>query len=382
MRAIILLFALSWPVLASAQYETVNFDYERSYFNEGQPLPAQKRFMLNGEITDDIQMVQVNIYKTSNTDKAPLHTALWKRPDNNQQNSFTLPVNYQLDGASEYTFVINYYKPASDAQRQGLHAVLEDVLYQYLEQSVQVRKKSITLLKNPRLMIKEMNQIVETTMTYYENKNNFRFKGFSDIILGQLQQLENLDLSRALVHDDIEKPEARRAYARKQIDGVKVLVAREITQFIDDYLMIVTDNKTIVDYPTEKVKYTIAVNAGYAGAYNDGGVDNFTYGSGIMVGLAFPLGRGTSRTGLNRLAITTGVFIQNFEFEDDEGATGPLVKRPFYLGLGVKTLKVVRISAGAVVLQATDSKKLVDFGKVYIRPYVGIALELNFWLGL
>ncbi len=382
MRVFILLFTLSCPVLANAQYKTVNFHYERSYFNEGQPLPAQNRLMLNGEVATDIQMVQLKIYKTSNTDKTPLHASLWKRPDNNLQNSFTLPVNYQLDGGSEYTFVINYFKPASDAQRQSLHAVLEDVLYQYLEQSVQIKKRSITLLKNPRLMMKEMNQIVGTTMTYYENKNNFRFSGFSDIILGQLQQLENLNLSRALLEDDIEKPEARMAYARKQIDGVKLLVAREITQFIDDYLMIVTDSKIIADYPTETVKYTIAVNAGYGGAYNGGGVDNFTYGSGVMVGLSFPLGRGTSRTGLNRLAITTGVFIQNFDFGDGEGATGPLVKRPYYLGLGVKTLKVVRISAGAVALQTTDSNKLVDFGKVYIRPYVGIAIELNFWLGL
>ncbi|MEX0812989.1 MAG: hypothetical protein WD048_12290 [Chitinophagales bacterium] len=383
MKNIILLFALCSSFLAHAQYKTVNFNYERSYFNEGQPLPAQDYLMLNGEVSSDVQMVQLKIYRTSNTDKAPLHTALWKRPNNNLQNTFTLPINYKLNGSSEYTFVINYFQPASDAQSQSLHAMLEEVLFQYLEQSVQVKKRSITLLKNPKLLIKDMDQIVETSLSFYDNKNNFRFNGFSDIILSQLQQLENINLSRAL-HDgegDMNKAATRMAYARKQIEGVKLLVAREITQFIDDYLMIITDNKTIIDYPTEHEKYTFAINAGYGGAYNDGGVDNFTYGSGVMLGLSFPLGRGSSRTGLNRLAISTGVFIQDFDFGDGKGATGPLVKRPYYLGLGIKTLKVVRLNAGAVVLQSTDSNKLVDFGKVYIRPYIGIAIELNLWLG-
>jgi hypothetical protein len=79
------------------------------------------------------------------------------------------------------------------------------------------------------------------------------------------------------------------------------------------------------------------------------------------------------------------VFIQNLDFDDDNEATGPLVKRPIYLALGYRALPFVRVHAGAAVLQSSlESTSISDFNldRVYVRPFIGLSLELNLWLGL
>ncbi len=140
MNIFILLLVLCCSFTVQAQYKTVNFNYERSYFNEGQPLPAQNQMMVNGEVSSEVQMVQLKIFRTSNTDKTPLHTALWKRPDNNLQNTFTLPVNYKLNGGSDYTFLVF---PISSSQYH--ENITRRILSEYADQNIEYLKNWILL---------------------------------------------------------------------------------------------------------------------------------------------------------------------------------------------------------------------------------------------
>jgi hypothetical protein len=45
-----------------AQYATVNFDLEKNYFNEGQPLPAGKNLMFTGIIPEGVSRIEIDIY--------------------------------------------------------------------------------------------------------------------------------------------------------------------------------------------------------------------------------------------------------------------------------------------------------------------------------
>ncbi len=95
-----------------AQYKTVVFNYDRTYFNEGQPLPAESNFIVTGEAGNAVEMVELTIYGTQDTSKDPLYRNVWKKRPSGTDINFTLPVNYPLRGNEKYTFLLNFYGAA------------------------------------------------------------------------------------------------------------------------------------------------------------------------------------------------------------------------------------------------------------------------------
>ena len=378
----------SYPLFA--QYETVVFNYDRSYFNEGQPLPAESDFMLTGETGKEVGMVEVAIYGSPDTNKKPLYRNAWKKRPSSADGGFILPVNYPLRGNDEYTFLINYYEPVSALQQQQLLRQLNSALESYIDQSFVVSKSSVELRKHPKNMRSDMNTIVNSGLGLYRSQLNYEFGGFSDIILDKLEQINNLRLRKArrniIAGEGEDKRTIRLKYAQEQVEALKVLVNQEVAQYANAQLLALTDSKKITDYATKKTRNVLAINAGYGGVYYSGDVDNFTSDTSPYIGISIPFGKAKFSSAFwSRASISTGVFLTNLEFGEDNVATGPLVKRPFYVALGYRALPFVRINAGAAVLQSDQgSNSISDFNvdRVYIRPFIGLSLELNLWLDL
>jgi len=378
----------SYPLFA--QYETVVFNYDRTYFNEGQPLPAESNFMLTGETGGNIGMVEIAIYGSPDTNKKPLYRNAWKKGPSSSENSFTLPVNYPLRGNEKYTFLLNFYEPASAQQQQQLLRQLNGALNAYIDQSFVVSKSSVELRKHPKQLRSDLNAIVNQGLALYRNQINYEFRGFSDIVLDKLEQINDLRLRKArlniLAREGEDKRTLRLKYAQEQIEALKGLVNQEVAQYANAQLLALTDSKKITDYATEKTRNVVALNVGYGGVYYSGDVDNFSSDTAPYAGISIPLGRAPFSSAFwSRSSISTGVFFQNLEFGDDNVATGPVVKRPIYVALGYRALPFVRINAGATVLQSDQaSNSISDFNidRVYIRPFVGLSLELNFWMDL
>ena len=75
-----------------------------------------------------------------------------------------------------------------------------------------------------------------------------------------------------------------------------------------------------------------------------------------------------------------GVFVLNFKDKDDVAIKGPIIQRPFYVAFGYKFFRFLRFNAGAVVLEKESvDDQFVNTDKIFIRPFVGLSLELNFW---
>ncbi|WP_162052940.1 hypothetical protein [Pontibacter pamirensis] len=383
-----LLFLCSYPLFA--QYETVVFNYDRTYFNEGQPLPAESNLMLTGDVGSNIGMVEVAIYDSPDTNKDPLYKNAWKKGASSSDSRFTLPVNYPLRGNEEYTLVLNYYEPASAQQQRLLLSQLSSALDSYIDQSFVVSKNSIELRKHPKNMRSDMNAIVNQGLQLYKNQINYEFQGFSDIVLNKLEQINDLRLRKArlniLAREEDDKRTLRLKYAQEQIEALKVMVNQEVAQYANTQLLALTDSKKITDYATEKTRNIIAINLGYGGVYYSGDFDNFVSASAPYAGVSIPFGRAAFSSDFwSKSSISAGVFLQNLEFGEDNVATGPIVKRPVYVALGYRALPFVRINAGATVLQSDQGgNSISDFNvdRVYVRPFIGLSLELNFWADL
>ncbi len=141
------------------------------------------------------------------------------------------------------------------------------------------------------------------------------------------------------------------------------------------------DEITTLDYPTENLMNTLAINAGYAGIYESGGVSDFKYYSGPFAGISFPLGNRVYNSNfLSNTSISAGVFLKNFETPELNKVSGPVIGLPIYASLGYRVLKFIRLQAGATLLEETD--QITDSKSVYLKPFVGISIEFQMWIGL
>lgn len=370
---------------ANAQYATVVYNYERNTFNDNQPLPAETNFTITGSIPPDINVVKAEIYRSGDEKKKePIYTGEWKRPYGNSVGSFNVPMNYKLHGSSEYDFLLKYYRELSTAEREYLRLRLFQALDSYLLSSMEVNRNSISLRKPYRHILHDLKTITKSALDIYETRTNITFDGFSDIVKEQLQTIEDANLRKGVFRFGKKRSESRALYAEQLQKDLTQLVHNEVEQYLNSDLMLINDTRVVDNYEVTHTRSSLSINVGYGGVYFDGGFDNLDYGSAPFAGISFPFGRKAFSPFLSNTSISLGVFIKNFENAAGEVVTGPIIKRPSYVGLGYKVFKFVRINAGAAFIEKNTASTISNFNakNIQVRPFVGISAEINLSLSL
>ena len=373
---------------AIGQYQTVNYQYEKNWFNENQPLPAENYWMLNGDVPEGTEMVEMVIYRSANFDREPLFVTDWQRVKEKPTTTYSMPINYKLQGNAKYSFHINYYKSVSPDEKKALSEEIFKSLDAYINQQVVVSRNSVELRKHPKLIMEDLEQLVDQATNLYRSKTSQDFDGFSNLILDKIYQIDELQLRKAkfslIKKEEETDQEIQIKFFNQQLEELKIICHYEVKQFLNTEMFVLTDIRKVVDYPTEKTKSIIPINAGYAVVYLDGDLDDLQYDAQPFIGLSFPLGKkALSSKFWSNSSISSGVFINDLDFGNGEEYTGPLINRPFYLGLGYKTLYFLRLNAGATFLQAKNhGGNTLSLNSVKVQPYIGIGIEINLWLGL
>lgn len=368
-----------------AQYKGVTFDYEKVVFGENQPLPAEAHIMLQGVVKPEIGLVELDILDPKGKkNRLPLYSNKWKRSKGNVKNIFLLPINFKLKGSAEYDINIKYYAAINQAERDTLTSILNEYMFNYLEQVIIVNRNTLSLQQNERQIMRSLNGIVYKGLSMFRNRTDTDFEGFSDLIKFKLKQISNASLSKgkALFQEE-EAAEAKVAYRDKLLSELRKMIRSELKQYMNLEWFKMIDNKYIDNYSTEKSKRTIAIQAGFGGAYLSGTTNNLAIGASPFVGFAFPLSkRSTQSKVLNNLSITFGVFLLDFQGANNTVVSGPIFKRPTYIGLSYKIFRFVHFNAGATFLEdATTAGQLSGIEKrVYIRPFIGVSAQVDLWL--
>lgn len=387
-KVLTILFLLSFASSAFAQYEMVVFEYEKNYFNQGNPLPAESFIMLSGQAEAGTDLVQVELYKGGSKHKKPLYSSLWKRSFSNTGEKFELPLNYKLRGDEQYDIVMKNYRKATQTEKENLKQIMNSTLDAYVDGIVSVERRKLNVAKPAGAIVKDLNELIHEGTIFYENKINFDFPGFSDIIKNKIEQLNKAKLKRGnIIFASSEKKAMRkdnkRMYSEKLITELKTALHTELEQYLNTDLMVLNDWKEVNDYPTEKTRNIISINAGYGGVYFDGDLNDLSYDSAPYVGLSFPLGRAAlSSPFWSNTSISLGAFINNFEDKNGNTVTGPIFGRPYYLGLGYKVFQFIRLNAGATFIENKRDNFGFAIKDVKVRPFVGVSAEVNLWLGL
>lgn len=390
MRFIAFTFTLLFLAINSsiAQYETVLLNYEKSYFGENQPLPADKYFIVNGTIRPDVHYVEINIFSPKGKDnRAPLLTNFWKRDFNNTAPVFNLPVNYKLQEGKDYDILFNFYRTITSKERAKLSFNIFQTLDAYVDQSFNFSNKKLKLLRNNKQTINDLNQIVERGMSLYRSRTLATFPGFSDMVKLKLEQIEGIKLKKAeivaMANDSTGS--AGSGMRGQLIQELKQILHQEAAPYLNAEIYVLLDDKFIDNYPTESVRnaYFLAPHFGYGGVVYNASSDEFNYGSNMYAGLSVPLAKRSKNAFLSNTSISFGAFLGNFKDDNGNKISGPLFKVPTYVSLGYRPFGFFRIQAGAAFLENTSGAVISGFDKkVEVRPFIGISAELNVWFNM
>ncbi|MFK7924909.1 MAG: hypothetical protein AB8H47_23315 [Bacteroidia bacterium] len=369
MKKLILLSFLCISILSlQAQYEAVVFDFDMAYFNNGQALPAEEMMIFSGEIKGNVEAVEIALYKP-NSQKA-LYTGLWQRSLKNTGESFRLPMNYRLQGNTEYDVRISYYQSLNASHKEGVKKELQKSLSFYRQQQIQMQNGKLKLNTSASKLYKEFNQILTEGLGSYRSATHAEAPVFSPMLERYLKGIEqDTTMSSANALDVLLQQEVNKLM---QATWWSILVVREVQ-----------------DYPTEKIAGSLALNVGYGGILLNGDVDNFTYGSAPYVGLSIPLSnRSTGSTILQNTSVSLGAFVQNIEGPDGKTFTGPVFGRPYFAGIGYSVFRFIRINAGVVAIEEQLGEGMngelpsFDLDRIQIQPFIGLSAEIRFSVGL
>ncbi len=368
-----------------AQYETVEFNYEKSVFNNGQPLPAETYIELQGDISRLVSRVEVAIYSENGfPERKPLYEKAWKRPFNSNEPRFAIPLNYYLRASDEYDVVIGYFRRASAQEISNLRQELYNSLDSYIDQSLDFERKKIELLKDERRMIEDMNSIVNSSLKYYRSPLNSEFQGFSDLVQSSIERVEDDRQKKFLGKKSSQQENLQQK--RELVNDLKTRVHSEVSYLLNQGLSVLGDVKHVDDYRTESLGTTFTLHGGYGGAYFNKAADNQEdYGTSWMAGITLPLGKKEFASPFwSNTALMAGVFFQNFDREEGVEATGPFIGRPYYLGVGYSFYRFLRISAGGVLLENEGARTngSIPNDKIYVQPFIGLTVDIDLKIGL
>ena len=384
-KPFLLLLFLSVYHFGVGQTRSVVFNYNQSNFNNNQPLPVATNFVITGPINSQVTMVEVKIFSDKpKSNEEPLYQSIWKQHSTKKESNFFLPINFKLK-STDYDVVINYYRMLDQNEVESIRQDLFNALDAYLEQS-RLNRPKLKLLKKTQETLDDLNSIVTSATVYHKNIQNIKFPGFSDLTREKIKSIESIT-KKAAKHrfPELNNNQALIKYHQDQVDELKLIVKNEASYILNTGLSVLADSKYVDNYPVEETRTILTIHGGYGGVYLGGGAENLSYGSGFRAGLTFPLGRKAYASKFwSNSAIIAGFYFNNFENANGVEVSGPIFKRPTYLGLGYKVFNFIRISGGAAFLENQDTAGGLGNleNKVFIRPFIGIQADLNFWMDL
>lgn len=382
-----LLLCLAPFITLFAQYTTVQFNLEKNYFNEGQPLPAERPLMFTGSLPAGAELLEISILpEKAKASKEALYTAIWKQQTSNNNGLYNLAVNYPLRSSSNYDFKFQFFRPMSANERAELGRKMAEQVIAYTDAGMRLGANKMTWASNKRRLLNGMNQLVEKALDNYRNPNDVAFPGFSVAIAKQLDQMDS--------ESPLGKDSADLAAWQSRLEQQQAALHRQITTELDQIMtqnwLVLSADYYIDNYETEQKQRSFALNIGYGGVYLSGQFDDLTYGDAPYLGLAFPLSNSNIAPKLLRnSSVTLGTFIQNFTDAEGNEVSGVVVNRPIYLGLDYKLFQFVRFNAGAALLES--SRAIIDANgmelgmdrQIFIRPFIGLSarIDLSIQLG-
>ena len=374
-----ILFLVLFGFQSQAQVTGVRYNIISNEINNNRPLPSEERFYITGQLPTGVEMVSLDVFKTG---KRSGQSYNWRKAFDFEANDFEILVSNPLRNNENYDLIFQYFIRADEQQIDFVNDAITKNLEAYIRSNFEVSKRGIKSRNGLGVVQNQLEQIVIQGLSDYRNFLGRDFTNFSDVVTQKLNQSKQLKLKRANLN--ILRKNAgdntKAQYADKYLEELTATVSNEVKQYLGNNLLVLADERKVLNYITEKKQNSLPLNFGYATIPIKQQLSSTEYLHGPYVGLSLPLGNRNFTKFLGNASFSTGIFLTNFESSTGERIQGDLIGLPIYAGLGYKMFQVFRFNVGAVMLNMDE---LGGTGRqTYIQPFAGLSLEFNLWLGL
>lgn len=369
---------------ASSQYATIQYDIEKNYFNEGQPLPAEKTLMFTGLVPDGVDIIEISILPAkANNDKDRLYLASWKDFDSQDNTNYSLAVNYRLRASSNYDFRMDFYRQLDSKAQAALTEQIIDQVKAYLNANIIIKGNQVATSKGEKKMVAELNEIIDGALQHYRSQDDTGFAGLSATVRRQLENMDQMGFGNAPKDSDAQQVQNdRQAAVASGVADLQQVIVTEIRDLMAKPWSKLSISRYVDNYETEQKKGFFSLSVGYGGVHLNGQLEDLTYGASPYLGLAFPLSNSTiAPKFLRNSSVIMGAFLENFEDDNGNQISGLIVDRPIYLGLDYKLFEFIRFNAGAAFLEKTETITsgidVITDKETLIRPFVGLSARID-----
>jgi hypothetical protein len=368
----------------NAQERIVKVDFESGSFFNNPNIPFSEPFMIIGGADKDIEFVKVNI--SFEGKKYILHSFVWNRCENNQSETFNIVVPPILRFNTKYDFEVITYKMLPSVQKEKLLNDVQARMRFLLTNNIYFNGKDV-VVNNPNDVYNELDKLIIESFKYFESKNAIQIHAPSSLVLEELKRQSDYRFSRLFRKKNMnDRDEIANKIIFEKVEHLVALISSELTPFLNSQVVQHDRQANIKNVKTDNERYTLPVNIGmYAWNktvdINNTSVSNinFTPGAGLTIPFVNK-GRLTSKTRIfDSFGFSAGVLFQPVIDNYGTKFVTPGVNLPVYTSLGLRVFKVVRFNAGLLVIGEKGNQ---DYNTLLVIPTVGLALELNLWMGV
>jgi hypothetical protein len=360
-------------VVAFAQKPIINLDLKSKNFNNGSDLPAEKNFDISINTNGAVDFIKAEFYRKLEKDQ--FYNSTWQRGNGELNSVAILPVNIKLKSATSYAFRIKSYRNLTQSDKLKIASQISLSSKNFIESSIIRTEKGYEFKMREDRLLENLNALLASSLSSLEVSFGKKTNKYSVILKVMINNLEDTKF-KSLIQDSTD------VGFKNALNAISNQVDNELINVINSYSYVLTDVVEIDSYNTEKTMNFLSLNAGYGGVYKSGSYSNVNYFDGFFAGVSFPLANyALSNSFISKTSFSAGVFFNNFDIDNNSYLTGPVVGRPLYAALGYRFLNFVKVSAGTTILQE-ENRLLNTTGNVQFKPFVGLGIELDLWLGL
>lgn len=367
-----------------AQERVVKIDFQAGLFVNNPKIPFDEPFLLQGELGKDVEFVKVNIYYADKD--YVLHSFEWNRIETNQSQTFNIVVPAILKSNSKYDFDVITYKLISKSQKDTLLKTIEERIRFLLMNNIYFDGKNVVINK-PKDVFDKIDRLIKESLVHFESKNLIPIQAPSALVLEELKKQSDFKFSKLFKRKNhLEIDSVANKLISDKVEHLVSLISSEIDPFINSQLVQHYRMVEIKSVKTDKEPFSLPINLGmYAwdktAKVNNTSTHNINFTPGI--GLTIPFSNKSKLTSrkvmFDSFGWSIGVLFKPVVDANGVEFITPGVNLPIYTGLGFRLFKVVRLNAGILVL---GEKGVSGFNDLSVIPTIGLALELNLWMGV
>lgn len=163
----------------------------------------------------------------------------------------------KLSDSRTHTLVINYYEPAPIGKINKLQELIGQSLEFYLDEVISVDDEKLGFKKSSKQVIKDLNNIVNDAVRYYNFKEINDFEGFSKDVEDQVKEIDGLNWRKSKLFvrnaEDQTKKELLYAFAQQELYKLKLKANMEVGNFSNDNLLALSETAVKGLSPEEQV---------------------------------------------------------------------------------------------------------------------------------